>query len=439
MQDLARILFRGARLLADGTPPRDGVTVVVESNRIAEVAPDEAIAARPLDRVIELDGRTLMAGMASCHFHSSWEGLSPISAPVTGLHAPPAYMTLTAAKNARIALEHGITSVIGSSVGYAIDASLKQAIEDGMLPGPRILAGSHELCSTGDLPTGAMVNWHMALGNRGVIRTGDGAGDFQRLVREEIKRGSDVIKLSATRGHAAGAADGSVALSDEEITAATRAAHQRGKRVRAHAATRRGILACARAGVDLIDHADQIDDECIDAILERDLTIVPSVMYVVRTLQLFDEGLMQPFLPDPIPPIFEQTVESMRTDLANMTAMLPKAARAGVRIVSGDDYGTAYLAHGEYAQEYAYYVEEMGFEPLEVLRWATVASAEAMGRGHELGHIEAGMLADLLVVDGDPASEIRCLQDPDRLHAVMKDGVFFKDTLAANRGDVSAN
>ena len=156
MQDVARILFRGARLLDGEAPPRADVTVVVESNRIAAVAPDETIPARPSDRLIDLDGRTLMPGMASCHFHSSWEGLSPISAPATGLHAPPAYMALTAAKNARIALESGITSVIGSSVGYEIDASLKQAIEDGMLPGPRVLAGSHELCSTGDLPTGAM-------------------------------------------------------------------------------------------------------------------------------------------------------------------------------------------------------------------------------------------------------------------------------------------
>ena len=426
MEAPVRTVLRGGRLFDGRGAVRDGVTVVVESGRIAEVGDDTAISSRSPDRVVELAGQTLMPGMASCHFHSSWEGLSPIAAPVTGLHAPPAYMALTAAKNARTALEHGVTSVIGSSVGYEIDASLKQAIEDGLVPGPRMLAGSHELCSTGDLPTGAMINWHMNLGNLGVIRTGDGPEAFERLVREEIKRGADVVKLSATRGHAAGAGDGGLSLAEDEIAAATRAAHQRGRRVRAHAATKRGILACARAGVDLIDHADQLDAECIDAILERDLTIVPSVMYVVRTLELFDQGLMKPFLPDPIPPIFMQTIEGMRADLANMTAMLPEAARAGVRIVSGDDYGTAYLAHGEYAKEYTYYVEAMGFDARQVLRWATSSAAEAMGRGGELGRVEAGLLADLIVVDGDPTEDIRCLEDPDRISAVMKEGVFFK-------------
>ena len=296
MEDESRVLFRGAKLFG-GQDDRPGrTTVVVVAGRIAAVGPDSAFSVRPADRVIDLDGHALLPGMASCHFHSSWEGLSPISAPVTGLHAPPAYMALTAAKNARVALENGITSVMGSSVGYEIDASLKQAIEDGLCPGPRMLAGSHELCSSGDLPTGAMINWHMALGNHGVIRTGDGPEAFRRLAREEIKRGADVVKLSATRGHAAGVGDGGLSLAEDEIAAATRAAHQRGKRVRAHAATKLGILTCVRAGVDLIDHADQLDNECIDAILEHDATIVPSVMYVVRTLELFEQGLMQPFL-----------------------------------------------------------------------------------------------------------------------------------------------
>jgi imidazolonepropionase-like amidohydrolase len=427
----SRLVFRGANVLDGLSPPRKDTTVVVEGERIAAVVADAAAELKPDDRVIEVAGRTLMPGMFSCHFHSSWEGLSPISAPATGLHAPPAYMALTAGKNARIALEHGITGVIGSSVAYGIDASLKQAIADGIVPGPRVLAGSHELCSTGDLPSGNMVNWHMQLGNLGVVRTGDGPTEFQRLVREEIKQGADVVKLSATRGHAAGASDESVSLTEAEIEAAARAAHQRGKRLRAHAASRNGILACARAGVDLIDHADQLDDECIEAILERDLTIVPSVMYVVRTVQLYEQGLMQPFLPDPVPPMFEETIRTMRVDLENISQALPRAVRAGVRIASGDDYGTAYLLHGEYAKEYAYYVDEIGIEPLEVLRWATVAGAEAMGRGDELGSIEAGKLADLLVVDGDPSTDIHCLQDPARIPIVLKGGAFAKGSATA--------
>jgi imidazolonepropionase-like amidohydrolase len=426
------LVFRGANLLDGRSPSRKDTTVVVEAEHIAEVAPDAAVALRPDDRVVEVAGRTLMPGMFSCHFHSSWEGLSPISAPATGLHAPPAYLALTAGKNARVALEHGITGVIGSSVAYGIDASLKQAIQAGLVPGPRMLAGSHELCSTGDLPTGSQINWHMQLGNLGVVRTGDGATAFQRLVREEIKLGADVVKLSVTRGHGAGVTEPGMEPTVAELEAAARAAHQRGKRLRAHAVSKEGILACARAGVDLIDHADQLDDECIDAILERDLTIVPGPMYVLRTIQLFDDGMMQPFLPDPIPPMFQQTIDSMRRDLESSAAALPGAVRAGVRIACGDDYGTAYLPHGDYAKEYAYYVDEVGIDALEVLGWATVSGAQAMGRGDELGSVEVGKLADLIVVDGDPASDIACLQDPANIPIVLKGGAFEKGACPAS-------
>jgi imidazolonepropionase-like amidohydrolase len=192
-----------------------------------------------------------------------------------------------------------------------------------------------------------------------------------------------------------------------------------------------GILACARAGVDLLDHADRLDNECIDAILERDLTVIPSVMYPVRTVQIFDAGLMQPFLPDPVPELFKDVIDGARADLEHVHNMLPRAVAAGVRFASGDDYGTGYLFHGEYAVEHEYYVKEVGLDPLEILRWATKNGAEAMGRADELGTIEVGKLADLVVVDGDPVADIACLQDREKLIAVMQGGVFYKDVLAA--------
>ena len=121
MSGAPRLVLRGARLLDGRSPSRKDATVVVEGERIARIANDAGFEARPDDRVVEIAGRTLMPGMFSCHFHSSWQGLSPISAPATGLHAPPALMALTAGKNARLALECGVTGVIGSSVGYGID------------------------------------------------------------------------------------------------------------------------------------------------------------------------------------------------------------------------------------------------------------------------------------------------------------------------------
>ncbi|MEZ4215877.1 MAG: amidohydrolase family protein [Myxococcota bacterium] len=425
-----RLVLRNARLLDGLAAPRDAMAVVVEGERIAAVEPDAGVRARPGDRVVDLAGRTLMPGMFSCHFHSVFEGVTPIAAPATGLHLPPAYLALVAGKNARTALECGVTSVIGSSTAYSIDASLKQAIEDGLQPGPRMLAGSSELCATGDVPTGSMVNWHMDLGNLGVIRTADGPVGFQGLVRDEIRKGADVVKVSVTKGHAASVCDDELSLDEDELDAIVRAAHARGKRVRAHTVSKAGILACVRAGVDLLDHVDQLDTECIDAIAERDLTIVPSLMYCVRTLQVFDAGMMAPFLPDPVPPIFLEVMDQMREDVANISAMLAPANAAGVRIVTGDDYGTGYLFHGEYGVELTYYVKECGIAPLDALRWATRAGAEAMGRADELGTIEVGRLADLVVVDGDPVADIQCLESRDNVLAVLKGGVFEKDRLA---------
>ncbi len=116
-----------------------------------------------------------------------------------------------------------------------------------------------------------------------------------------------------------------------------------------------------------------------------------------------------------------------------MAEMLPKANAAGMRLVLGDDYGAIFFPHGAYAEELAYYVNEIGIPPLDVIRWATRHGAELMGRGHELGTVSAGKLADLLVVNGDPVSDITVLQDRDKLLAIVKGGRFVKDSLPDNR------
>ena len=253
-----RIVFRNARLFDGRDAPRDGVDVLVEGQRISAIEPSahpERIAVGAGSREVDLAGRTLMPGMFSCHFHSVFDGVTPIAAPGTGLHQPPAYMALVAGRNARLALDNGVTSVIGSSTAYWIDAQLKRAIEDGIQPGPRMLAGSSELATTGDLPTGSMVNWWMNLGNLGVVRVADGVLGFQGVVRDEIKRGAEVIKVSATKGHGASFTEETMAISVPELESIVRTAHSRGALVRAHAASKVGILACALAGVDLIDHA----------------------------------------------------------------------------------------------------------------------------------------------------------------------------------------
>ncbi len=431
-----RVVFAGAKLLDGDHPSRAGVTVVVEGRRIAAVA-DGPVPARPGERRVELGGRTLMPGMIQGHFHAGFGHFgSGIAAPVLGLEAPTAYLAMLAAKNARTALHCGFTGTIGSSNGQYLDVCLKEAIVNGVVEGPRMLACSHEFVTSGEQADGTNRSWFMDLGNHGLIRRVDGPEAFRQAAREELGRGCDVIKVSVAPGHGAMPTADICYATPAEIEALVETAHERGKRVRAHCPSRKAILACARAGVDIIDHADRMDAECIEALLEAGAYVCPSMLWSVRYLA-FAESWNYAGGPFPIGDGFperseetEKRLRGVREDFEHACRIMPEANRAGVRMLVGDDFGTPFMPHGDYISEFEVYVKQLGIPALDVLRWATKHGAEAMGRGSELGTVEAGKLADLLVVDGDPASDVGCLRDPARMLAILKDGAFVRDELA---------
>jgi imidazolonepropionase-like amidohydrolase len=229
-----------------------------------------------------------------------------------------------------------------------------------------------------------------------------------------------MIKLYPTIGHPGPWPPDRLTMTVDEMRAAAEAVHERGKKIRAHVATKMGILASCEAGLDVIDHADAIDGQCIDAILRCGAFVVPSSLYPESVLQ---EARRRG---EAGHPRFRQ----MQETLDRFLGMLPEAAAAGVKLVLGDDYGTATIPHGTYAQELELYVKQAGIAPLDVIRWATKNGAELMGRADDLGAIEQGKLADLLVVDGDPTADIAVLRDTARLHAIMKGGAFVKNELA---------
>jgi imidazolonepropionase-like amidohydrolase len=425
-------MFHGANLVDGDSPARPDMTVVVDGERIARIHSDGAIEARPGDRVVDLAGRTLMPGLASCHFHSTFENVSPISAPSLGLQAPPPYLAMLAAKNAGIALDCGVTTAICSSVPYAIDASLALAIEDATVRGPRIVPGSRELMTTADMASGGQRNHWYELGNTGVVRRCPaGADSFREVTREEIREGAQVIKISLSQGHNAGPAVGAPNLTSAELDAVVSTAHGHGARVRAHAATKVSLLECARAGVDLIDHADWMDEECIEAVLAAGIAVVPSLLYTIRVVEGYEAGFFDRLFGGAPPPQLALTVEDMRASGDNLAAVLPDMQRAGIPLLAGDDFGTCFLSHGEYGRELSFYVKQVGIAAIDVLRWATKTPAEVMGLDADLGTIAEGKLADLLVVDGDPLADITCLEDPDRIQLVLRGGVAQKDLLAA--------
>jgi imidazolonepropionase-like amidohydrolase len=296
-----------------------------------------------------------------------------------------------------------------------IDADLKMAIEDGVLEGPRIVAGSRGLDTHGGYTD--TEKWWWELGNKGAQRFATGADEFRRVVRDEIKQGAEMIKVFLSGGHAVPEFEGQMGFTRAELDAVIETAHQRGKKVRAHCAWRDVILEAVDAGLDVVDHGDQLDAQCIDLMAGRGTFWTPSMFFTWQMLSP-DAGLA---LATP------EQMAPLREEFDNVGRRVPEAQKAGVRIVMGDDYGIIVLPHGRYAEELEFYVKQVGVAPLDVLRWATRNGGELMDL--PVGQVKEGFLADLLVVDGDPSADVSVLQDRSRIRAILKDGRFVKDTL----------
>jgi imidazolonepropionase-like amidohydrolase len=401
---MTRLALIGARLLDGNRPAVANATVVIEGDRIAEVgngAPHEAV-----DRTIDLGGRTLMPGMFTCHFHSTYDELGSKPNVPYGDEFPPSYLALISARNLATALRCGYTAVVGAGGSHHVEGGVKRAIKDGLIPGPRFWASSRELSTTGHSNDG--VPWHWGMPAPGAVRLCDGADSFRLGVREEIKRGADVIKLFITGGHGTTAPKDRIEMSRDELAAAIDAAHQRGALIRGHLVNKPAILMALELGIDIVDHCDAMDDEIITALVETDATVVPSLHFPKQFLETFGGGL-------------GFGADAIQADLDHMYAMIPKAQAAGVRFVLGDDYGAIGFPHGAYGAELRLYVEHAGVTPLDVIGWATRNGAEMVGRSHDLGTVEVGKLADLLVVDGDPSADIGVLADAPPV-AVLKGG-----------------
>jgi imidazolonepropionase-like amidohydrolase len=419
---MPRLVLRGATVLdADGPRPRS--TVVVEERRVTAVrtgADAQAVASGPEDRVVDLGGRTLMPGMVSSHFHATYHELGSKTAPF-GLEEPPALQAVRAAHHLQLLLQCGFTGAVSAGAPFAIDASMKMAIAEGLFPGPRLMAGSRDVSTTGHAGDKSFP-WYWDVGAAGAVNRSDGPDEFRRAVREEIKQGAEIIKMFVTGGHGTVAPGEQMEMSRAELNAGVEAAHERGVRVRGHIANTEAIHMALDAGIDVVDHGDGLDELAIERMVELGTFLVPSQLFPARFADLMGGGL--------------GFSASMAADIDRSMAILPRANAAGVKLLCGDDYGAIGLPHGRYADELEFYVKEAGIPPLDVLRWATRNGAELMGRGHELGAVREGYLADLIVVDGDPLADIALLQDRARIVAVLKGGTLVKDELQT-LGDAS--
>jgi imidazolonepropionase-like amidohydrolase len=423
---MSRLLLTDVNVFDGEQVRRDG-TVVVDGERILDVL-DSAPPAEPEDRVVSLGGRTVMPGMFSCHFHSTYRSRGQSTQKYRGGDAavqrtgvpgndyPPAYEALICEQHLQMALDAGYTGVVGAGASNDVEPGVKQALEDGFIRGPRLWPSGRELSTTGH--ANDFLPWYWMVSSRGGIRLCDGAEGFRLGVREEIKKGAEVIKLFVTGGHGVRAPKDRMEMTTDELKAAIETAHSREALVRGHIVNKRAILLAIELGIDLIDHCDDIDDEVIAALAETGTFVVPSVLFPKLTAARLESS-------DP------ETAATIRQGLERVYEALPKADIAGVKLLLGDDYGgPSYLAHGQYGEELHTYVEDVGISPLSVLRWATRHGAELVRRP-DLGAITPGATADLLVVDGDPSADIGLLADKPPV-AVLLAGEVVVGSLAGS-------
>jgi imidazolonepropionase-like amidohydrolase len=423
-----RTVFANARLFDGRSQSHSNMTIAVEGDKI--VAVGREVSAREGERRVDLQGKTLMPSMTVAHWHGEFSEIGPPlfaahrAGTFLGEEKPPAILALQYANAMKAALMSGVTQVISGSCGHNHDAQLRMAKEAGLIEGPHITPCSRHVVTTGDYEDRGLWWQSSAPPTDGIRRYGqnvfaDGVPQMIKAVREEILFGAEIIKVLPSGGHGFHWSSRYRGLSNAELRAVVETAHERGARVRAHVATREAILECVEAGVDIIDHADYLDEECIEKMLKAKTALVPSMLFTrIVAFSKTDKPS-------------DKSNPNERAWL-NMLEVLPKANRAGLLIAPGDDFGAMGMPHapGEYARELVVYVKDMGIPAVDVLRWATANGAEMALQGQVTGAIEVGKHADLLVVDGDPVADIGVLTNPARhLKAVVQNGRFVKDEL----------
>ena len=408
---MSNTLFTNVNILdgnAEGPVPGE---VSVADGRIADIATGREALAREDHRVIDGNGMTLMSGLCDAHTHFTWNSGGSLDA-LAGM--PVEDHTIVAVESARILIDSGYTMCVGAaSAKERIDIAARDAINAGMVPGPRYLACGQELAT----PAGVLVY--------GITREVSGATEMTRAVREMCGQGVDNIKLilsGESITERVWAKD--TYMTDEEVRAAVVEAHRVGKKVAAHARSTDSIKQCLRQGVDIIYHASYIDDEAADMMEERrdDIFVAPGLHWLYATLyEAADFGYPQ------------EAAEAVgyKDELEHSIIGLKEIHRRGVRVLPGGDYGFAWTPHGTNARDLQHFVELLDFTPMETIRSATVLGGEIFGRPDDLGRVAPGYLADLLLVNGDPSSDITVLQDHDKLVGIMKDGKWHKDPAMA--------
>ncbi|EXJ65186.1 hypothetical protein A1O7_01526 [Cladophialophora yegresii CBS 114405] len=411
--DKGKILFKNVNIFDSTGADIYSGDVLIEGERIkqvgrVDVAPND-------DDTLVIDGqgkKTLMSGLCDAHTHLSWNN-SPTLDGLTGLKLEE--HVLFTAQSAKTYLDCGYTMCFGAaSAQPRLDIVIKGAIKSGMIPGPRTVASCQEITTTG----GAIIP--------SISKYADGEDAMRKTVREFVELGADNIKLSMTGDYVhptMGSTETYFTL--KETKAAVEEAHNRGKRVCAHARSAASVVLCCQAGVDVVYHASFADAkglDMLDALKDR-VFVAPAINFPYNTCS----GDAIPYGMTPEMAKKKGLVEEVDKACKAMNEL----HRRGVRVLPGGDYGFAWAPHGTYARDLAHFVNLFGYTPKESLIAATALGGEIMGHPDLLGKVQPGYYADVILLDGNPAEDIEILQDTSKIHAIVLNGHVHKNVAVA--------
>jgi imidazolonepropionase-like amidohydrolase len=399
------VVIKAARLIdGQGGAPMVDPVVVIEDERIVRVG--AGLAAPAGAEVIDLGKATLLPGLIDCHTHLTGQPGDNYYEDI--FRKSPIDNAIVAHLYAKRTLDAGFTTVRDVGAGELIDVAMRNAINRGEIPGPRMLVATLAVSATGG--HGDLTGFSPYLSFKGLNNIADGVEEIRKLVRQEVKYGADVIKVAATAGVLSEEDSvGAPQFSQEELNALVQEAHMWERKVAAHAHGTEGIKRAIRAGVDSVEHASFIDDEGIALAKEKGTWLVMDIYN--------DDYIMAEFKKKGYPQkILDKEALVGRTQRENFR----KAVKAGAKLAFGSDAGV--YPHGWNGKQFAKMVE-WGMTPGQAITAATTAAAELLGWRDRIGSVEPGRFADIIAVAGDPLADITELE---RVTFVMKGGRVYK-------------
>lgn len=406
----ATLITNGQLIDGSGAPPIKDAALLVEDGKITYAGPArQAPPTPPQTKRIDAHGGTILPGLIEAHFHATYFNVAALED--LDIKYPVEYVTLLAAANCRLALECGYTSARSGGCLFNVDVWLKKAIDNGITPGPRLAASGREICGVGGL-----MDWNpdfRRIGMEGLVLLVNGPDESRAAVRKLVKDGVEWAKTYPTGDAAAPDVNDhhTLCMTFEEMHAVVSTAHNHRLKVTGHCRANAGIKNALRAGYDTIEHGTFMDAEALDLLLERNTPCIPALYFEQASIETAAETKMPQKIVDGHKECLEGGAESVRM-----------IAKAGGRLGIGGDFGFAWNPHGNYAREMTCMVKYVGLDPLFVLKCATQTGAEILGIDQDLGTLTPGKTADVLVVAGDPLTDIAILENRENILTVMQAG-----------------